>query len=79
MTGTGDRIGERKTLADTATFLCSIPAPADTVVSSTAVLRSKQLRGQKILGPLKISLEMARKVICPQKKLSPSFSKPAVH
>ncbi len=53
MTGTGYRIRERKTLADTATFLCSIPASADTVVSSTgtAVLRSEQFGGQKSLGP----------------------------
>ncbi len=27
------------------------------------------LRGQKSLGPLKMSLEMAQKVIVPQKKL----------
>jgi hypothetical protein len=31
------------------------------------VLRSGKFWGQKILGPLKISLEMAREVICPQK------------
>jgi hypothetical protein len=31
------------------------------------------LRGQKSLGPLKMSLEMAHKVIVPQKKMSRSF------
>ena len=31
-------------------------------------LRSGQFRGQKSLGPLKMSLEMAHKVIVPQKK-----------
>jgi hypothetical protein len=30
--------------------------------------------GQKSLGPLKISLEMAHKVIVPQKKLCPAVS-----
>jgi hypothetical protein len=34
-------------------------------------LRSGQFRGQKSLGPLKISLEMAHKVICPQKNNIP--------
>jgi hypothetical protein len=34
-----------------------------------------KLRGQKSLGPLKMSLEMAHKVIVPQKKkLCPAFS-----
>ncbi len=32
------------------------------------------LRGQKSLGPLKMSLEMAHKVIVPQKKLGPKVS-----
>jgi hypothetical protein len=32
-------------------------------------LRSGQFRGQKSLGPLKISLEKAHYVVCPQKKL----------
>jgi hypothetical protein len=32
-------------------------------------LRSGQFRGQKSLGPLEISLEMAHYVVCPQKKL----------
>jgi hypothetical protein len=32
-------------------------------------LRSGQFRGQKSLGPLKISLEMAHYVVCPQKKI----------
>ena len=32
-------------------------------------LRSGQFRGQKSLGPLKMSLEMAHKVIVPQKKI----------
>ncbi len=32
------------------------------------------LRGQKSLGPLKLSLEMAHKVIVPQKKLCPAVS-----
>ena len=31
------------------------------------------LRGQKSLGPLKMSLEMAHKVIVPQKNMSRSF------
>jgi hypothetical protein len=31
-------------------------------------LRSGQFKGSKILGPLKMSLEMAHKVIVPQKK-----------
>jgi hypothetical protein len=31
-------------------------------------LRSGQFRGQKSLGPLEISLEMAHYVVCPQKK-----------
>ncbi len=31
-------------------------------------------RGQKSLGPLKMSLEMAHKVIVPQKKLGPKVS-----
>jgi hypothetical protein len=31
------------------------------------------LEGQKSLGPLKISLEMSHKVICPQKKNLPHF------
>ncbi len=31
-------------------------------------------RGQKSLGPLKMSLEMAHKVIVPQKKLCPAVS-----
>jgi hypothetical protein len=31
------------------------------------------LEGKKSLGPLKISLEMAHKVICPQKKISRIF------
>ncbi len=35
------------------------------------------LRGPQLFLPLKISLEMAHKVICPQKK-SPAFSKSAV-
>ena len=34
----------------------------------SAALRSGQFRGQKSLGPLKKSLEMAQKVIVPQKK-----------
>ena len=35
---------------------------------------SGQFRGQKSLGPLKMSLEMAHKVSVPQKKnMSPSF------
>ncbi len=33
------------------------------------------LRGQKSLGPLKMSLEMAHKVIVPQKKNVPRFLK----
>jgi hypothetical protein len=33
-------------------------------------LRIGKFRGQKSLGPLKISLEMAHKVICPPKKIS---------
>ncbi len=33
------------------------------------------LRGQKSLGPLKISLKMAHKVIVPPKKLYPAVSK----
>ncbi len=33
------------------------------------------LRGQKSLGPLKMSLEMAHKVIVPQKKYVPQFLK----
>ncbi len=32
------------------------------------------LRGQKSLGPLKMSLEMAHKVTVPQKKLCPAVS-----
>jgi hypothetical protein len=37
-------------------------------------LRGDNLRGQKSLGPLKMSLEMAHKVIVPQKKIrSQSF------
>jgi hypothetical protein len=32
------------------------------------------LRGQKSLGPLKMSLEMAQKVIVPQKKFCPAVS-----
>ncbi len=32
------------------------------------------LRGPKSLGPLKMSLEMAHKVIVPQKKLGPKVS-----
>ncbi len=32
-------------------------------------LRSGQFRGQKSLGPLEISLEMAHYVVCPQKKI----------
>ncbi len=31
-------------------------------------LRSGQFRGQKSLGPLEISFEMAHYVVCPQKK-----------
>ncbi len=39
-------------------------------------LRSGQFRGQKSRGPLKMSLEMAHKVIVPQKKIrSQSFLK----
>jgi hypothetical protein len=34
-----------------------------------AYLRSGQFRDQKSLGPLKISLEIAHKVICPPKKI----------
>jgi hypothetical protein len=33
-----------------------------------------QFRGQKSLGPLKMSIEMAHKVIVPQKKLCPAVS-----
>ena len=33
------------------------------------VMRSGQFRGQESLGPLKISLEMVHKVICPQKEI----------
>jgi hypothetical protein len=32
------------------------------------MLRSGQFRGQKSLGPLEISLEMAHYVVCPKKK-----------
>jgi hypothetical protein len=32
--------------------------------------RSGQFRGQKSLGPLEISLEMAHYVVCPQKKIN---------
>jgi hypothetical protein len=36
----------------------------------TPKLRSEgQFRGQKSLGPLEISLEMAHYVVCPQKKI----------
>jgi hypothetical protein len=37
------------------------------------------LRGQKSLGPLKMSLEMAHNVIVPQKKLCPAVSLTAGH
>ncbi len=37
------------------------------------LLRSGQFGGQKILGPLEISLEMGHYVVCPQKKISHIF------
>jgi hypothetical protein len=47
--------------------------------NSCPSLHSGQLRAQESLGPLKISLEMAQKVICPQEKKSLALSKLAVH
>jgi hypothetical protein len=52
-----------------------------TWVSNTWVkdLTCVNLRGQKSLGPLKMSLEMAQKVIVPQKKIYvPQFLKQRV-
>ncbi len=37
--------------------------------ASTFLLHSGQFRGQKSLGSLEISLEMAHYVVCPQKKI----------
>ncbi len=41
---------------------------------SRDILREGQFRGQKSWGPLKMSREMAHKVIVPQKKLCPKVS-----
>jgi hypothetical protein len=38
------------------------------------MLRWGQFKGSKSLGPLKMSREMAHKVIVPQKKLCPKVS-----
>jgi hypothetical protein len=45
-----------------------------TASSGNRSLARDNLRGQKSLGPLKMSLEMADKVIVPQKKLCPAVS-----
>jgi hypothetical protein len=45
----------------------------NTLTASTSCARDN-LRVQKSLGPLKMSLEMAQKVIVPQKKLCPAVS-----
>jgi hypothetical protein len=41
--------------------------------TGTFLCARDNLRGQKSLGPLKMSLEMAHKVVVPQKKMSRSF------
>jgi hypothetical protein len=47
------------------------PVQARTALAKVTCARDN-LRGQKSLGPLKMSLEMAHKVIVPQKKLYPA-------
>ncbi len=54
-------------MIDLAPFL-SLTGASVTVLSITTCARDN-LRGQKSLGPLKMSLEMAHKVIVPQKKI----------
>jgi hypothetical protein len=42
---------------------------ASTFLTPKLSMRDGQFRGRKSVGPLKISLEMAHKVICPQQKI----------
>ncbi len=46
----------------------SLTTKLDLIRTKLDLIRSGQFKGQKSLGPLEISLEMAHYVVCPQKK-----------